>query len=1133
LRRSVAFIAFAAALVSAVPAAADLQPIRRGPSEAPRPLVWAGTAKIPPQQQAGLVRVIVRLPGQPLARYGRSLQSGTRTKLNTASASSRAYLRRLEQSQRAAVAQLERAIPEATVHRRYQVVLNGLAISLPYKNLPQLVRLGFVTRVYPTLRYTLATNRSPDVIHAAAFAALKGAKGEGMKIAVVDDGLDNRNPFLNGDLAPPTGFPKGGLRWTNGKIIVARAFPGPGSGAQGRLAFHPQNSFHGTHVAGIAAGTAGTTAPRGPDHPATAGLSGVAPRAWVGNYRVFNVPSPVGFTAGTAEIVAAFEAAVEDGMDVINFSGGGTMADPINDALVETVSNVVASGVVPVIAAGNDREDFGLGTAGSPGTAPEAISVAAVSNEHVFATPLRVVAPGAPVSVRQLPYAATTAVPAAWTSSDQTLVDVGTLMGTNGRPVDRKLCGIGADPNDPQSNPLPAGSLRGAIVLASRGVCTFVSKAERARAAGAIGLVLADNRAGEANQIPLLLSIPAVMIADVDGSHLRAAMAETNGRTLVRFGRDLTELMTGRSGVVSSFSSGGPTAFGHQLKPDIAAPGSEVLSSTSPESAGSGTPFAVFAGTSMATPHVAGAAALLLQRHPNWTPRQVRSALMTTAGPAWADTARTQEAPVLLQGAGLVDLPAADEPRIFVQPNSLTFGDLNVNHGAQTASALVSVTDAGDGAGTWQIEVRPQAATTGVPIEPGPAVALAPGGGDVVPIEVRAAATARAGDNFGFVVLRRGEEIRRIPYYFAVIRPGLESKPVRPIQDFQTGDTRQGVSSAGTYRFPTWPFGPPGDYPNGAPMVEDGAETLYTTLIDEPVVNVGAAIWSNSEGSLVDAWLLGSKDENDVLGAGGTPVNVNSYTFGFGLDVGAAAGTFPRPKRYWISVDSGRDAFTGRSLAGRYTLHSWRNDVYPPVARLESRRVAAGRPLLVVRTFDFPAEGGDSGVDPTSLILSYHRALVAASFYDPDAGIAIFALPPQAPRLPVGRTEALLIVADYQEAKNVSTPAGSVLPNTNYVSMRIRAVAGPAATWVTPDHNECVRRRAELLVSASSTTDVRRVDFYDGDRRIARDRTAVEGLYSTNWSTAGADRGRHRLAAVVLDASGRTFRALRTVRICR
>src|SRR5213079_2119378 len=128
----------------------------------------------------------------------------------------------------------------------------------------------------------------------------------------------------------PAGFPRGATAFTTPKVIVARAFPGPGSGAQGKLPIYRQSSFHGTHVAGIAAGDAGTTAPAGGDHPRVTGLSGVAPRARLGNYRVFTVPTPIGHVANTPEIIAAFEAAVKDGMDVINFSGGGAQTEPAN-----------------------------------------------------------------------------------------------------------------------------------------------------------------------------------------------------------------------------------------------------------------------------------------------------------------------------------------------------------------------------------------------------------------------------------------------------------------------------------------------------------------------------------------------------------------------------------------------------------------------------------------------------------------------------------------------------------------------------------------------------------------------------------------------------------------------------------
>ena len=165
-------------------------------------------------------------------------------------------------------------------------------------------------------------------------------------------------------------------------------------------------------------------------HPAVKDIEGVAPRAYIGNYRVFNVPSPAPFggccSANSPEIVAAFEAAVRDGMDVINFSGGGPQADPRTDILIPAVTNVVRAGVVPVISAGNDRDFFGLGTAGSPATAPDAISVGAVANAHVFGPSMQVVSPS---GLPRMPFAPSDTIPPSWISANQRLLDVGSIAG--------------------------------------------------------------------------------------------------------------------------------------------------------------------------------------------------------------------------------------------------------------------------------------------------------------------------------------------------------------------------------------------------------------------------------------------------------------------------------------------------------------------------------------------------------------------------------------------------------------------------------------------------------------------------------------------------------------------------------
>jgi minor extracellular serine protease Vpr len=1113
-----------AALASALPAGASLVPVRRTSGERSLPLVRAGTVHVPAGHGSGRVRVIATLAPPPLAAWAAARKLAARAapaRLDVAGAASRAYLARLSRAQRRVEARLRRAIPEARVSRRFRIVLDGLAVTLPVTRLPALVRLPFVRRAYPSLRYTLALDRSPSVIGADVLARETGALGEGVKIGVVDDGVDATNPFLRATgFRYPPGFPRGNAAFTTEKVIVARAFPGPGSGKPGRLPVDRKASFHGTHVAGIAAGDVGTDAPPGDDHPAVSGLAGVAPRAWLGNYRVFTVPTPVGNVANTPEIVAAFEAAVADGMDVVNFSGGGPETEPANDALVEAVRNVANAGVVPVIAAGNDRDDFGLGTVGSPGTAPDAISVAAVSNTHVFAPALSVTTAGAPASLRGIPVqAGPNRTPAAWAVIDQTLVDVGSVVGVSGHPVDRGLCAEGRDPNDVTSDPLPAGSLNGLVALVSRGTCTFASKEERARLAGAIGIVYVDNRPGEANPLPLELPIPAVMVSDLDGARLRAYLGGTGGRAPVRLGTTPLELETGRGGVVTSFSSAGPTAFGHDLKPDLAAPGGQVLSSTLPEFAGS--PFAVFDGTSMATPHASGSAALLLQLHPGWTPRQVKSALMSTAGAAWGDTARTAEASVLLEGAGLVSLPDAADPKLFTEPASLSFGRLR----SGSAGLPLRVTDAGGGGGTWQVGVEPQAAPN-AQVDVPSQLAVPPGGEADLAVVVRATGAGN-GEDYGFVVLSRNGVRRRIPYDVLVDRPALASAPALPLRLVQSGQTVTGESRAARYCCPAAPFGPAPDY-TGSPMDENGAEALYVTRLGRPAANMGVSVTAASRGAEIDPFFLGSPDENDVQGYAGTPVNVNNLTFDFGFAYGAAGASFPLQRSYYVAVDSGTDDFTGERLAGRYVLRSWVDDVRPPAVRILTTRVAAGRPTLVARVRD-----AGSGVDPLSLVIGYRRALVGATAYDPVSGLAVFVLPRAAPPLTRGATRTTLVASDFQEGKNVNTVGEDVMPNTAFRAARLRVVGAPAVTWLAPAGGGCVAGRQQLLVAASSTARVRSVRFLDGGRRLGVDRSGPGGLFAAAWRTGGTTKGGHVLRAVVRDARGHTATAARAVRVCR
>src|SRR5207302_4454739 len=194
---------------------------------------------------------------------------------------------------------------------------------------------------------------------------------------ILDDGVDQTHVFFDptGYTYPP-GFPKGNNAYTTAKVIVAKTFaPKSPAWKYANTPFDPEFSEHATNVAGIAAG----------DHDTLATLSGtkvrvsgVAPNAYIGNYKVLTTPTAsFGLDGNSPEIAKGVEEAVKDGMDVINLSLGEPEIEPSRDIVVRAIDNAADAGVVSVIAAGNDFGDAGRGSVGSPGTAAKAITVAA------------------------------------------------------------------------------------------------------------------------------------------------------------------------------------------------------------------------------------------------------------------------------------------------------------------------------------------------------------------------------------------------------------------------------------------------------------------------------------------------------------------------------------------------------------------------------------------------------------------------------------------------------------------------------------------------------------------------------------------------------------------------------------
>jgi subtilisin family serine protease len=322
---------------------------------------------------APTTEVVVTLKAPPLAVFGRALFAARHA----------SYLRRLDAEQALVAARIERSVPGSRIRWRYRLVANGLAVVLPRSAIPRLAHIAGVARVWPNVLYhALATELGPQQIGAdKLWGAAFDTAGNGMKIGIIDDGVDAGHPYFDpSGFAYPPGFPKGQTKYATPKVIVQRTFTPPSpTWKYASTPFDPTGSFHATHVAGIAAGDHGIQVDGNI-------LSGVAPNAYIGNYKALTIPTPgFGLDGNSAEIAAAIEAAVADGMNVINLSLGEPEVEPSRDLVVRALEGAASAGVVPVVAAGNDFDDFGYGSVSSPANAPDAIAVAAVTSRNTIA----------------------------------------------------------------------------------------------------------------------------------------------------------------------------------------------------------------------------------------------------------------------------------------------------------------------------------------------------------------------------------------------------------------------------------------------------------------------------------------------------------------------------------------------------------------------------------------------------------------------------------------------------------------------------------------------------------------------------------------------------------------------------
>ncbi|ANS76550.1 hypothetical protein AWM70_19845 [Paenibacillus yonginensis] len=508
----------------------------------------------------------------------------------------------------------------AQFHRQYSGIFNGYSLTIPSDQVDDLLALPGVKAVYPNNK-VYATEEdgasaepaspagSAEFIGSSSFWE-QGIKGNGVKVGVIDTGIAKDHPDLQGviltgdwgyDLVNNDSEPYE----TTVEDYQKAKQQNPNLPEKDEDG-HPYWTSHGTHVSGIIAG-------QGAGTDGQPGVTGVAPRAELHAYKVLG---PYG--SGTTDtVIAGIERAVADRMDVINLSLGSESNNE-NSAESVALNNAVLAGVVAVVSAGNSGP--GAATVGDPGTSEMAITVGASSSPQTI--PVVTVMPMENVRFLMNRFDQ---------SSDQ-----GSLSGSY-ELVD---AGLG------RAEDFSGKDVTGKVALIKRGEIDFSAKAQNAQQAGAAA-VLIYNNVPEALESGTLggdtsIHIPVYALSGTDGEAIRAAMALVT--QYAKFGSAVEQ------DTLASFSSRGPAKPSYKIKPDLSAPGVNIESSV-PEYEGW---YEAESGTSMAAPHIAGAAALLKQYYPKLAPDELKALMMNNT--INMNNQSGDRYSFMDQGAGRIDL---------------------------------------------------------------------------------------------------------------------------------------------------------------------------------------------------------------------------------------------------------------------------------------------------------------------------------------------------------------------------------------------------------------------------------------------------------------------------------------------
>lgn len=622
------------------------------------PLV-AAPLPSPPAAGSPTGLYLVRFAEPPLARYSGGAEGLAATapavtgarRLDASAPASRAYLGHLRAAHDRHLAALERELGRSIpAVFRYEAVYGGVAVALAPGEASRVAALPEVIGVVADRWEASTTDAGPAWIGAEGIwdgsgtGGLPGTEGEGMVIGVIDHGINFlhpsfsdtpddghlfTNPYGSGNYVgwcDPTHPDHDPSYLCNDKVIggwdYVEAVPGV-TEADGPI----DTNGHGSHVSSIAVGNRLT-------QPA---ISGVAPHANLIAYDTCFTGSQGQGLCSFAAAIAATNQAVLDGAHALNFSAtGGT--DPWGGDVDSAFLDAVAAGLFVAASAGN----AGPTPATVQHYGPWVASVAATSHHRVTHTNgLTGLSGGG--------------------SPPGGLNGVSLTAGHGPAPIVYAGAFANGDPNPGQClSPFPPGTwTAGEIVLCDRGTLARVLKCQNAAAGGAGGCVLANLSGGASDLVAEAHLVPATHVAATQGNALRSWLAGGSGHTATLTAETMVT-DPAIADILGVFSSRGPNPLFDVLKPDVAAPGVGVLGALSTDwiPGFTGVEMIYFDGTSMASPHTAGAAALVAALHPGWSPTEVLSALATTGAGALGDDGITPADPFDV-GAGRIDLAAA------------------------------------------------------------------------------------------------------------------------------------------------------------------------------------------------------------------------------------------------------------------------------------------------------------------------------------------------------------------------------------------------------------------------------------------------------------------------------------------